>query len=187
MISLPMWGKFWSSLSQVKGTGPMGPPNLRYTHNLYRWAKGKRFQNYILRVHNFIWESVKSFRNSNLGCTLQVINITSKQVGCSLQGVLVQAKNGDKLFWEEKFHTANGKAQACTQGALALFPFKFEGGRGSIPWFPMCLDMFPMGSHQVPNVFPTCSPQHLTFIPYVLMNVVLLSPYRWAKGKELYT
>jgi hypothetical protein len=27
-----------------------------------------------------------------------------------LQGVLAQAKNGDKLFWEEKFHAANGKA-----------------------------------------------------------------------------
>jgi len=22
------------------------------------------------------------------------------------------------LFWEEKFHAANGKAQACAQGAL---------------------------------------------------------------------
>jgi hypothetical protein len=32
--------------------------------------------------------------------------------------VLAEAKNGDKLFWEEKFHAANGKAQACTQGAL---------------------------------------------------------------------
>jgi hypothetical protein len=37
-------------------------------------------------------------------------------------------------------------------------------------------------SHQVPNVFPkfpkcspTCSPFHLTFIPYALANVVLLS------------
>jgi hypothetical protein len=28
-----------------------------------------------------------------------------------LQGVLAQAKNGDELFWEEKFHAANGKAQ----------------------------------------------------------------------------
>jgi hypothetical protein len=35
-----------------------------------------------------------------------------------LQGVLAKAKNGDKLFWEEKFHAAKGKAQACTQGAL---------------------------------------------------------------------
>jgi hypothetical protein len=44
-------------------------------------------------------------------------------------GVLVQAKNGDELFWEEKFHAANGKAQACNQGALGFFfLFKFWGG-----------------------------------------------------------
>jgi hypothetical protein len=48
-------------------------------------------------------------------------------VGCSLQGVLAQAKNGDKLFWEEKFHAANEKTQACTEGAF--FPFKFGGGK----------------------------------------------------------
>jgi hypothetical protein len=27
------------------------------------------------------------------------------------RGYLAQAKNGDELFWEEKFHAANGKAQ----------------------------------------------------------------------------
>jgi hypothetical protein len=42
-----------------------------------------------------------------------------------LQGVFAQAKNGDELLWEEKFHATNGKAQACTQGGLLLFPFKF--------------------------------------------------------------
>jgi hypothetical protein len=41
---------------------------------------------------------------------------------CSLQGVLAQAKYSDELFWEEKNHAANGKAQACTQGGL-LFSF----------------------------------------------------------------
>jgi hypothetical protein len=25
-------------------------------------------------------------------------------------------------FWEEKFHATNAKAQACTQGAFAIFP-----------------------------------------------------------------
>jgi hypothetical protein len=44
-------------------------------------------------------------------------------VGCSLQGVLAQAKTGDELFWEEKFHATNGKAQACIQGALPIFLF----------------------------------------------------------------
>jgi hypothetical protein len=40
---------------------------------------------------------------------------------CSLQGVLAEAKNGDELFWEEKFHAANGKALAYPQGALHFF------------------------------------------------------------------
>jgi hypothetical protein len=32
-------------------------------------------------------------------------------VGYSLQGVLAQAKIGEELFWEEKFHAANGKVE----------------------------------------------------------------------------
>ncbi len=52
--------------------------------------------------------------------------------GCSLEGALLaQAKNGDELFGEEKFHAANRKAQACTQGAFAFSPFKFWGGGGA--------------------------------------------------------
>jgi hypothetical protein len=50
-------------------------------------------------------------------------NKRQKNVECSLQGVLAQAKNRDKLFWEEEFHAANGKAQVCTQGALLFFFF----------------------------------------------------------------
>ncbi len=38
-----------------------------------------------------------------------------------------QAKNSDKLFWKEKFHAVNGKAQAHTECALHFFPFKFWG------------------------------------------------------------
>jgi len=70
---------------------------------------------------------------------------------------------------------------------LAFFPFKFGGGRIFFSFF--------VGSHCVPTVFPkfpmyspTCSPQYLTFIPYALANVLLLSPiFWWAKGEELYT
>jgi len=40
----------------------------------------------------------------------------TKKVG--LGRGIAEGKNGDELFWEEKFHAANGKAQACTQGAL---------------------------------------------------------------------
>jgi hypothetical protein len=90
--------------------------------------------------------------------------------GCSLQGVLAQAKNGDKVFWEEKLHAANGKAQACTQGALIFFLLGlFWGGWGEVffifPWFSMCSHYVPfkfaMSSHYVPSVFPNfpaCSP-----------------------------
>jgi hypothetical protein len=28
-----------------------------------------------------------------------------------LQGVLAQAKNGEEVFWEDKFHGATGKAK----------------------------------------------------------------------------
>jgi hypothetical protein len=61
-----------------------------------------------------------------------------------LQGVLAQAKNGDELFWEEKFHAANGKAQACTQGA-SFFILSLDGaGGGKRIFFQFSL---------VPNVF----------------------------------
>ncbi len=49
---------------------------------------------------------------------------------CSLQGVLAEAKNGDELFWEQKFHVANGKALACPQGALHFFLLSLGGGGG---------------------------------------------------------
>jgi hypothetical protein len=73
-----------------------------------------------------------------------------------LQGVLLaQAKNGDKLFWEEKFHAANGKARACTQGALLLILLSF-GGKGFFFSFSPCSQCVPfkfaMGSKNgLPN------------------------------------
>jgi hypothetical protein len=64
-----------------------------------------------------------------------------------------------RTLWEEKFHAANGKAQACTQGALHFFPFKVWVGEGffflKIPWFPKRSHYvpfkFPLGSHYVPQ------------------------------------
>jgi hypothetical protein len=61
-------------------------------------------------------------------------------------GVLVQAKNGDELFWEEKFHAANRKAQACNQGALGFF-FLLSLGGGEVEGF---LFSFFSGSQCVP-------------------------------------
>jgi hypothetical protein len=102
-----------------------------------------------------------------------------------MQGVLAQAKNGDQVFWQEKFYAANGKAQACTQGALIFSPFMFCGGAGGegefFFHFSQLPNVFALCSLQVPNGFPISqcfplSPYHLTFIPYALENGVLLSP-----------
>jgi hypothetical protein len=40
------------------------------------------------------------------------------------------AKNGDKLYWEKKFHAINGKAQTCIQGALFFFLLSLVEGEG---------------------------------------------------------
>ncbi len=94
-------------------------------------------------------------------------------MGCSLQGALAHAKNGDEVFLEEKFHAANGKAQACTQGALLFFLLCFgvwggawgEGGGGEFFFhFSQLLNVFALCSFQVPNGFPTFSPCLFTFI-----------------------
>ncbi len=54
------------------------------------------------------------------------------------------AKNGDKLIWEEKFHVANGKAQAYTECALHFFLLSL-GGEGFKGGY---FSVFP-GSHYV--------------------------------------
>jgi len=98
-------------------------------------------------------------------------------VGCSLQSALAHAKNGDEVIWEEKFHAANGKAQACTQGALLFFLLCFGVGGGEIFFqFSRLPNVFALCSFQVPNGFPTISPYLFIFIPYALENGVLLSP-----------
>jgi hypothetical protein len=51
-----------------------------------------------------------------------------------------EAKNDDELFREDKFHAANGKTQACSQGALPLFilglVWGWGGERGFVLSFP---------------------------------------------------
>jgi hypothetical protein len=41
-------------------------------------------------------------------------------------------KNGDKLYWEKKFHAINGKAQTCIQGALFFFLLSLVEGEGEV-------------------------------------------------------
>jgi hypothetical protein len=111
-------------------------------------------------------------------------------VGCSLQGVLAHAKNGDKVFWKEKFHAANGKAQACIQGALFFFFLCFGGGgerKDFSLFFPtsQCVrTMFLSSSQWVPNIFPNIFPipPHF-YMPWKMVSSFHL--YRWAKGEEL--
>ncbi len=70
------------------------------------------------------------------------------------------AKNGAEVFWEEKFHAATRKAQACTQGALLFFLLclgGWRGGRDFFSFFPasQCVRIMFLSSPQwVPNIFP---------------------------------
>jgi hypothetical protein len=77
-----------------------------------------------------------------------------------------------QTLYEEKFHVADGKAEACTQGALFFFLLSFGGQRKDYfsfflgsqcvsTMFLLSSQWVPLGSQyvpQVPNVFPTCSP-----------------------------
>jgi len=71
-------------------------------------------------------------------------------VGCSLQGALAHTKNGDEVFWKEKFHAANGKTQTYTQGTLFFFLLcswgggeKFHAANGKAQAHTKCALFFP--------------------------------------------
>jgi len=80
------------------------------------------------------WFIAKRKKRVGLVSHPQLINVKQNKYTYmgrrSLQGVLAQAKNGDKLFWEEKFHAANGKAPSMHSRCLVFFPLKGGGGRG---------------------------------------------------------
>jgi hypothetical protein len=77
-------------------------------------------------------------------------------------GVLAQAKNGAEQFWKIEISCRQWESSACTQIALIFF-FKFGGG-GEERMFSIFLCSqhvpfkFPLGSHQVPYVFPNIVP-----------------------------
>jgi hypothetical protein len=103
--------------------------------------------------------------------------------------VLADAKNGDEAFWEEKFHAANGKAQACTQGALLLFLSCFGGGgmggRDFFSFFPasQCVrTMFLSSSQWVPNIFPNIFSIPLHFYPICLGK--WCPPFTYIRGPK---
>ncbi len=94
-----------------------------------------------------------------------------------------QAKNSDKLFWEEKFHATNGKAQAHTKCALHFFLLSLggEGFRGDIFQFSLVPTMLtiPPSAHfgqpkMVINFFgnrnfmqPMGRPKHTLNVPCI--------------------
>ncbi len=115
-----------------------------------------------------------------------------------MQGLLAQAKNGDQVFWEEKFHAVNGKAQACTQRALFFSLLCFGRGGGDvfhIPRLPnvfaVCSFKFPIGSQYVPqfhNVFPQRVIHTISLLSHMPWKMVSsFHLYRCAKVEELYT
>ncbi len=64
---------------------------------------------------------------------------------------------------------------------LAFTPFKFGAGKDFFVHFSLFPNVFPRCSLYVPNEFPICSQarspyKHLTFNPYVLTNLIFLSP-----------
>ncbi len=100
-------------------------------------------------------------------------------------GVLVKAENGDKQFWELKFHATNGKVQPALK-VPCYFLWSYGageawGGEGEEDLF------FFLCSQKVPNVFPKGVPN--STLLESLMFCPKSSPshlYMWAKGEALY-
>jgi len=71
--------------------------------------------------------------------------------------LLAQAKNGDEHFWNIEISCSQWEGSACTQSALIFF-FQVWGAKRIFfknSFVPKHVPFkFPMGSHQVPNVFP---------------------------------
>jgi hypothetical protein len=76
---------------------------------------GQRGRHFIFAEKLLFWGA---FIVSTLFCDV-ANQITQKKVG--LVRCIAQAKNGGELFWEQKFHAANGNAQPRTQAALHFF------------------------------------------------------------------
>jgi hypothetical protein len=100
---------------------------------------------------------------------------------------MAQSKNGDKLFWEEKFYAMNGKTKACSVGAF--FPLKFGGGKDIFSFFSgsqcvptMFLLSSTMGSHQFLNIFPNMFSIALRYYPICFGKCC--SPFTYIGGPK---
>ncbi len=89
---------------------------------LLTYIGGPKGEALHLSIESSIFVSLHSFKKYLPG----PIKFNKKKL--DLWGGKGQAKNGDKVFWEEKFHAANGKAQAHTECALHFFLLNLRGG-----------------------------------------------------------
>jgi hypothetical protein len=93
---------------------------------------------------------------------------------------IVLAKASYELFWAEKSHAANGKAQACTQDALVFFLLTLERRLGGVGG---CSHYVPFKFQWVPIMFSKCSsssqcvPQHVQRT-FAIVHLVLPMPQK---------
>ncbi len=89
---------------------------------LLTYIAGPKVEELHLSIEFSIFGRLRSF-NFFLPWANQI-----KQKNVGLMRGKGQAKNGDELFWEEKFHATKGKAQTHTEGALHFFLLSLGGG-----------------------------------------------------------
>jgi len=101
----------------------------------------------------------------SLGYILTIWRVGCGAFFCSLWFLLFLF-NGDRQFWNEKIHAANGMAHHAPL-MDPLFPLLWVGsGEFSFfCFFKFVPNVFPTCSHQVPNFFPKAFPIALQFYP----------------------
>jgi hypothetical protein len=162
----------FSSLPKILSTHSAKMLKIRYVHCL----GCSKEEHYLLPTYNILSLVLPFFimlGPCNVGTTT-MLNLLEKQKNYIIIGRVLfargisQAKNSDWLFWEEKIHAADGKAQACTQGALLFFLLSlgeegvdfssvFPSSQCVSTTFPWVSNGFPSTFHyvpQVPNVLP---------------------------------
>jgi hypothetical protein len=147
----------------------MGVPNIpicfAQSPPLFTYIGGPKGEALHLSIESSIFGSLHSFNFFLLWAN----QIQQKKV--RLVRGKGQAKNRDEFFWEEKFHVANGKAQAHTEGALHFFLLSLGGGGFRGGYF----SVFP-GSHYVPFKLPSY-PQNFPQVFNVFPNMFSITPH----------
>jgi hypothetical protein len=88
-----------------------------------------------------------------------LINRSMNRYDVLCKGYSPMPKMVTKSFVEKKFHAPNGKAQACTQGALLFFLLSSHCVPQHVPQVPnVFLNMFSMAPHFYHICFGKCCP-----------------------------